>query len=191
VRVHLGLQAIDFASAQDVQQVYTELQPLLFPLSTLYELSGFIKTNQVIAFQLGGEDSFEQMLVPCKESKEDGLTVPVLQIAAEESFQFEYQINRELIAELGDTEYPESEFILEKRFAEDIFQHFRLSFSNWISTAEGGSARTFVDKLLSRKDLPNFEKFRRLEIELGGLLETWLAPDEGEFVVEPVLLRKD
>ena len=191
VRVHLGLQSIDFAGADDVQQIYTEIAPLLVPLSSIYELSAFIKTNQILAFQLGNEDAPERILLPCSASEESVLAFPIKQVSEDESFQFEYQINRELIVDKNDDEYPESEFILEKKLADDIFQHFRLSFSNWISTSDGGAARTFVEKLLERKDLPNFEKFRRLEIQLGGLLESWLAPDDDDFVLEPVLLRKD
>jgi hypothetical protein len=191
VHIHLGLQSVEFAGADDVEKVYSEIASLLTPLSSIYQLSSFVKTNQIVAFQLGTEESPERILLPCGPADEGKLRVPIMQISATESFQFEYQINRELIIDKDDTEYPESEFILEKRLADDIFQHFRLSFSNWISTAEGGSARAFVEKLLERKDLPNFEKFRRLEIQLGGILEAWLAPDEGEFILEPVLLRKD
>ena len=191
LRIHLGLQSVELAGADDVQEVYTEIGPLIVPFSSIYQLSAFVKTNQIVAFQLGGDDAPERILLPCSGSDDSTLRFPVKQVAANESFQFEYQVNRELIVDKDDVEYPESEFILEKRLADDIFQHFRLSFSNWISTTEGGDARAFVQKLLDRKDLPNFEKFRRLEIQLGGILESWLAPDDDEFNLEPVLLRKD
>jgi hypothetical protein len=75
---------------------------------------------------------------------------------------------------------------------DDIYQHLRLSFSTWVAvSSEGSTLRESIKKLIERRDIPAFEKIRRLQIELEALLIGWLAPDPNPFTPEPVFLRSD
>ena len=74
---------------------------------------------------------------------------------------------------------------------EEIYEHFRLTFSNWLSGPEAGQGmRKSIEDIIMKKaveyiggDLPLHEKRKRLEILLGPKLLSWLdhtvAPGKG------------
>jgi hypothetical protein len=74
---------------------------------------------------------------------------------------------------------------------EELYQHFRLSVAAWISSSSAGpSTRKAVEDIIFRKDLPVYEKRKRLEILIGSTLRSWmLSGDDVE--IPPTLIRRD
>jgi hypothetical protein len=117
--------------------------------------------------------------------------VPIEEIG-ETNFEFEYKINRELIFSSREDTWEVTPYILERNQTEDLYQHLRLSFANWIATNPAGSEmRKKIDFLLNRTDLPNYEKLRRMQLEFNSTIESWLYPDPDYKKPDFSLLRKD
>jgi hypothetical protein len=203
IQLHLGLQSIEYAVPIDVEDVYTTLAPKLQPLSKLYTLNGFLTTDQVIGFRLGVPGVTQLINLPCLPYESEGVTKGLIPLEQADWFRFEYELNRAIsfgaFPETGEETkpveaYTDTPYLLGRELAEQIYQHLRLSFSNWIAKTEQRSrVRQFVDRLLYReKTIPIYEKMRRLEIELGSTIQSWFAPDSYEtFAIEPVVFRAD
>ena len=75
---------------------------------------------------------------------------------------------------------------------EDVYQHLRLTFSNWLSTSGAGSdKRTAVGDVLKRFSLPLYEKRKRLDILLEGTVMKWFEPRDKEEDPDIGFLRVD
>ena len=75
---------------------------------------------------------------------------------------------------------------------EDVYQHLRLTFSNWLSTAGAGrEIRDALHNILKRANLPLYEKRKRLDILLEDKVTRWLEPREGDDINEIGFLRVD
>jgi len=181
LHIHVGLQSIDLATAKDVEALYTEvITPQLRPISNIYTIDNFLRNEVgIFGYRLVGNIN-----LPCEDS--EGINAEEV-----DNFQFEYEINRKILIEKDD-KYPESAILLQKNILEDIYQHLRLSFSTWIAISNDSSTlRESIKKLIERRDIPAFEKIRRLQIELEPLLISWLSPDPNPFTPEPVFIRSD
>jgi hypothetical protein len=187
LRIHIGLQTIELADANDTFNIYKNIiTPLLAPISSIYIIDTFYKSNDVFGFRLGDEKAFINL--PCSNTEEfDG---PIEEI---DNFEFEYMLNRKIsMYNPRESDLKKSPYLLQKETMEDIYQHLRLTFSNWIAlNSEGSSLRSKVQKLIERNDIPTFEKIRRLEIDFEPILVSWLSPDPNSFEITPVLLRSD
>lgn len=205
LKVYIGLKNVNLAAANDVFKLYqTEITPRLFPISNVYKIDSFVQTSKIVGYRLGGEDSFATLLLPCASPKS---TEELQRLSAEatiekkatDDFQFEYMINREIqISEKDDVfEQYERSFVLEKKQVDELYEHFRLSFSNWIATMESSEPRQFVEDLVVYKPwlrkpiLPNYEKMRRLELYFGSVLRQWFADSDKPIETQNLLYRKD
>ena len=76
---------------------------------------------------------------------------------------------------------------------EDVYQHLRLTFSNWLATPGAGrDTREALRDVLKRKDLPLNEKRKRLDILLEDKVTGWLEPRrEGDEETSVGFLRVD
>jgi hypothetical protein len=74
----------------------------------------------------------------------------------------------------------------------EIYEHFRLTFSNWLAS-DGGSLRQTLESVIFDRGLPLFEKRKRLEILLGEKVMRWLTTDlqETPSDTQSSLLRVD
>ena len=72
---------------------------------------------------------------------------------------------------------------------EELYQQFRLMVSNWIS--EGGEVRKRVEEIIFHRDLPDFEKKKRLDLFISSTLISWFYPDKEKWEVPVSFLRKD
>jgi len=87
---------------------------------------------------------------------------------------------------LGDEER------LRAREFNEVYEHLRLTFSNWLPTQEdGGEFRETLEATIFRPDLPLFEKRKRLEILLAAEVESWLAEADEDAPRQASLLRVD
>jgi hypothetical protein len=197
LNIHLGLQTVQLAFANDVYTTYKKyIEPRIGQISASYILSKFIRTTRVIGYILGGPNAQSTISLPCVENAAAAAAIkdlPIQQLEPNVQFKFEYQLNREIMMDDGRSgEYEQPAYLIKKKQVEDIYQHLRYSFSTWIATEEDGQElRLQTESLLQRTDLPFWEKMRRLQIEYGSLLESWFAPDSDPYTVEPVLLRND
>jgi hypothetical protein len=112
--------------------------------------------------------------------------------------EMEWTINHEIVLEERETPPPGENLRLEAVEFKEIFEHFRLTFSNWLAIKEeGGKYRSTLETTIFSRTLPLFEKRKRLEILLGPITTEWLttdAADEDEGVARPLetsLLRAD
>ena len=78
----------------------------------------------------------------------------------------------------------------------EIFEHLRLTFSNWLATKEdGGKFRGILEDVIFSRRLPLFEKRKRLEILLSHQISEWITTDfkeeDKKRTQETSLLRVD
>jgi hypothetical protein len=209
LKIYVGIAGIDLASASDVYVFYKEfLTPAFYSYSNVYKLKSFIKTNKIIGFRLGGQGSRGTIVLPCGDIREGGKKIEFcetegddcVRLETREDFMFEYMLNREIMISQDDETFSDIEktsFILKKREADSIYEHLRLSFSNWISSMEHSAERDFVDNLVTYKPwvasapLSNYEKIRRLNIEFGPVLQKWFAMDDSPIDTKNILIKND
>jgi len=199
LHVHLGIQAVPLAPADDVLEVYLEgsdeLPPLATKLGAVYTLQEFLSARRVYAFTLGGPEAPATITLPCGDMTAPGSIPGELVREIEEKAPFEYEISKEVITEKPGAEASRPSFpaLLQREDAEQIYQMLRLTFSNWLaSEMAGGDLRTRLEQLISRGDLPVWERRKRLQLELDGVVLKMLTPDaDYRPLEEPVLLRRD
>jgi len=195
LKLHLGLQSLRLSSANEVLRIYEDtVEPIFGKISSSYLLDSFIRTTKIIGFTLGGDESFTTITLPCGDKLPNEPFEFYEEVVKEpDQFKFEYEINREIV--LGpsrEESYPENPYLVQKKQIEIIYEHLRVSFSTWVATnTSGGQMRRVVETLIERKDIPSWEKLRRLKVEFGGLLNQWFAADPNPFRIEPILLRND
>lgn len=138
---------------------------------------------------------------------EIGIFVPVAETAEipetlelpsqeEEVDEMEWMINKKLA--MGSVALEESsvpvgdEARLRAKEFNETYEHLRLTFSNWLASIEdGGEFRRALEALIFRRDLPLFEKRKRMEILLGAEIESWLYEADEDAPRQATLLRVD
>lgn len=192
LKVHVGVESIPLASAAHTARFYKEIvEPMFVPLSPVYKLTSFIKTVEIVAYRLGDKDAPATILMPCRDDKEQVKGIPIEDVG-KTNFEFEYKINRKLIFMDREDKWEATPYVLERDQTEDLYQHVRLTFANWIAVnPDGAEMRKRIDQLLERTDLPNYEKLRRLQLEYNSTIEKWLYEDPDYKKPDFSLLRKD
>jgi hypothetical protein len=188
------------APANDVEQYYNgHLASVLRGTRAVYTLDSFINTDRIIAFRVGKQSTSEAtqyeslITLPCADKTATSiLQTPVEQLPEGEQFEFEYQLDYSIMTSTKEQDmFEKSDYILKKEYIENIYQHLRLTFSNWVAKVDGADMRRRVEELLGRNDLPAFEKRRRLQIQFERMILNWLAEDPNPFDVQPSLIRRD
>jgi hypothetical protein len=206
LKIYIGLKAIDFASANDVYELYTRvISPLLLPLSELYQITEFKANSKgIYGFYLGSMEGFARVLLPSKSEESEGMEIPedLIETSTVDDYEFEYTITREIVFSTnqdtwGENEGDESTYLLQRKQVEQLYENLRLSFSNWIATVASPSLRKEIEKLvmtqpwLNQPLLTNREKFYRLKILLGSTLQSWLEAEGQGGDTQNVLVRSD
>jgi hypothetical protein len=132
---------------------------------------------------------------------QNGIYIPISPAAegfnvglpVEDVAEMEWSINRKII--MGEevvTPLPGGEEQIKAKQMTEIYEHLRLTFSNWLHTqADGGTIRNVLEETIYRHDIPLFEKRKRLEILLSSTLESWIAEDNEDAEQSASLLRVD
>jgi hypothetical protein len=119
----------------------------------------------------------------------NGLYVPVGPPTAEAAAQIEamptvtidemeWSLNHEICLEEKATEVPHEKSRMKMMEFQEVFEHLRLTFSNWLASKEdGGEFRDTLKSVIFARKLPLFEKRKRLEILLGREIEKWITTD--------------
>ena len=72
---------------------------------------------------------------------------------------------------------------------EELYQQFRLMVSNWIT--EGGEVKQRMENILFSRNLPVYEKRKRMDIFISSTLLSWFYTDNENWEAPVSFLRKD
>ena len=113
---------------------------------------------------------------------QNGIYIPVTAeettAAVEEIDEMEWRMNHQIILEGADSIRTDSMTVMHEKEFDEIFQHLRLTFSNWLAAADGGAGlRTALEDFILNDTLPLFEKRKRLEILLAPTVTEWITTD--------------
>jgi hypothetical protein len=166
------------APADKVKEFYESLKTL--PISPVvlesYEIDTLIRLDQTIpensniyAIQLANG-----LFVPVSKPEKE-IAPLVLESEFREGHELPWSIDSKLVYGKLDKG---KELTMDYAMFEEIYQHLRLTFSNWLATSDS-SLRDELNEILfkdgvSNPDLPLFEKRQRLFIKFGNEIESWL-----------------
>lgn len=92
--------------------------------------------------------------------------------------ELEWTINHTISLEEKDIEVPGEKERMETAEFQEIFEHLRLTFANWLAAKEDAAAfRGVLEEIIYSRKLPLFEKRKRLETLLHKYVESWLTTD--------------
>jgi len=92
--------------------------------------------------------------------------------------QMEWSLNHEICLEEKGVEVPGEKARMKAVEFQEIFEHLRLTFSNWLASKEdGGEFRGVLEDVIFSRKLPLYEKRKRLEILLAHEIEDWITTD--------------
>jgi hypothetical protein len=195
VFIYLSVESVPKASAHDVEDIYTKLRTVLAQDNTLYTLLNFIQTPKgIVAFEIG-DPRVARITLPCKTSAVDtSLKTPIRTVEGD-TFEFEYMIDRKLqLSPTPGVETPPpsplDSFVVSRDRMNEIYEHLRITFANYIATAENSRVREDVKTLVQKRDIPKFEKEQKLAVEFYPVLQKWFYTSPTVPSVQ-VLLRKD
>ena len=119
----------------------------------------------------------------------NGLYVPVSPPSEEAAAQLEgsptrvvdvleWTKNHEISLEEKGNELPGEKERMDMAEFQEIFEHLRFTFSNWLATkADGGEFRKILETTIFSHSLPLFEKRKRMEILLRREVDKWITTD--------------
>jgi hypothetical protein len=194
IETFLNWDGFEPAPADKIVEFYKKYkQPLgMFPGYRPKALVKPTSTGKVAAIQLSSG-----IFIPAapQTSDED------LKLEEMTPLELEWSINKSIMFSLGLEKRVETLKKIETdKQLEEIFEHFRLSFSNWFVGDEDGAGpglRKEVNNIINPAtrvfgyQLPVYEKRKRLEILLGPLLMKWVLATEKGPNIFGNLLRVD
>ena len=90
----------------------------------------------------------------------------------------EWKRNHEICLEEKTVEIPGEKARMEQIEFQEVFEHLRLTFSNWLAAKEdGGEFREVLKDVIFSYKLPLYERRKRLEILLRKEIESWITTD--------------
>ena len=212
--IYLDWDDIKPAPAEDIIRYYQQELESLFSLYPGYRVKYIVRRlseKKIVAIQLENG-----IYIPAGEPKNqaalEATGIPVVVIE-----QFEWAINKKLAginvnAKYNDWNKIELNSIIEntkiekscgsddellrissyKEF-EELYQQFRLMVSNWlISHRAGSELRKGLEDIIFNRNLPEYERRKRLELFISTELLSWFYPDKSVWEsAETSFLRKD
>ena len=191
-RIHFNWDDFKAADTADIINFYESFINIQFDQYQGYEINNIVQYTDRVAVQL-----------------KNGILIPARSITGQSKYQIkterlrknpEWFINKE-IAEPNTSK--SSGFLedmilpLKKKDADEVFQHLRLTFSNYIgSKSAGATLRKRIQDIIERNNeiredyLELYERRKRLEILIGPLIESWLTVSDN-FSPKNSLLRID
>lgn len=168
-KFHFDWDDYDPAPIDDIVRIYKRDFENVFSLYPGYKVLRRVKsrgTGKYVAVQLANG-----LYIPASPPK---IEAEIESLPLVEVNEMEWSLNKE-IAFGKETE---DLFKAEEDEMKEIFEHLRLTFSNWLSSEQASSeVRTTLEKIIFSRDLPLFEKRKRLEILYGKTVLSWLDTD--------------
>jgi len=194
IETFLNWDGFEPAAADKIVEFYGKYkQPLgMFPGYRPKYLVKPTTTGKVAAIQLSSG-----IFIPAAPSASDR----DLHLGELAPMELEWSINKSIMFSLGTEKRVETLRKIETdKQLEEIFEHFRLSFSNWFVGNEDGASSALRKEIAdiinpSTKvfgfQLPVYEKRKRLEILLSPLLMRWIVTTDKGPTIFGTLLRVD
>jgi hypothetical protein len=156
----------------------------------VYSLKRYVKlkeSQEIVAVQLTSG-----IYIPVEAPKKFA-EMPTFPDGPKDVDAMEWQINYAIVDDTNISEEDEKELPqINTKKMEEAFQHLRLTFSNWLnSTPEGGEMRDTLKDLLSDREIPLYEKRKRMEIIMGSTIEQWITDKNEDAEFRPSILRVD
>lgn len=143
------------------------------------------------------------IILPCRptsyndfKAKYDGtISVEIRALPYKKDVEFEYEINDDIAAmDQGPSQTPTyDESMLVREEIEEIYEHYRLTFSRWLRSEDAGTdfRNALRGLIMESPSISPIEKRRRLAYILGPMLSSWLLPKDGDTEKIQTLVRKD
>jgi hypothetical protein len=195
--VHYTIDSIEKAPYTDVLKVYAALKKAMSPFNTLYTVKELLvnSKNQVIAYVLADDSVDVALIMPCEPAplgETGGLLVRKLK---EDTFEFEYQLNRKLqLLVKPSVARPQSKyqiFVDERDKANEIYEHLRVTFANYIATQTDSTLRTYIESVIRDKRKLSIGKIDELVKRFGSTILQWFLRNEKDVQYKEVLVRRD
>lgn len=185
--IHLDWDDFTPAPMDLVVKLYNELFERIFALYPGYKVKRRIKsrgTEKYVAVQLANG-----LYIPAAPPKDESV---VASLPLGEVDEMEWSMNREIYFASEKVPSDETVFRAQESDMREIFEHLRLTFSNWFSSeATSSEFRQQIKEIIDTSTLPLFEKRKRLEILLGPMILSWMDSETPKGEVEGSLLRVD
>jgi len=181
-QLYLNWDDIEYETAEDTVRIYAQYVLPAFPRN-----QGYIPTHLVVNSEknIVGLQLKNLLYIPVAKAKTSQLNFPVVEID-----EFEWEINREIIFGT-DEEYKEIEKkILNERDTEEIYQHLRITFSNWLETKGSSIKSRLEDDIVFNSTISLNDKRKRLIVLFGSLIQSWFTTETNESKHQ-TLLRKN
>lgn len=152
--------------------------------------------------------TYPTILLPCAPTSvtDYAYDVPPVESIDKKDFQFEYDINTSIVLKINTDDKNTFNAALKSSFSksntnvntiqvkreeiENIYQHLRLTFSNWIQLFP--QLKEFLTtRILENRKIPDFEKLKRLDIVLRSTVSSWLTSDGTSTNIDSVFVRRD
>jgi hypothetical protein len=196
-KIHLDWDDYERAPMDEALAYYIRDFDPIFSLYPGYRVARRVRsrsTGRYVALQLANG-----IYIPVKEPKDLSSveTLPLVEVDV-----MEWSLNREFTyaSTQGEREPEEKLLKANENEMNEVFEHLRLTFSNWFSSEEAGPEfRKQIETILfDRKHsilnppLPLYEKRKRLEILLAPIVLGWMSQSDTEDKQELTsLLRVD
>lgn len=208
---NIYLDWADFKAApvEDVIQYYDTVLAPLFSLYPGYTIKYMVRQkldDKIVAVQLN--NGIYIPVAPPKNQKEfDKIKLDTVTIE-----QFEWEINKQLSGVPSNSNISNWNSLLESTSTnkqcgsdpeiqmessdaqfEELYQSFRIMFSNWITSQEAGSSfRKSIEEIIFNSKLPEYERRKRLYLLISSTLLSWFFPDPNHWENHSTsFLRKD
>lgn len=164
------------APLEETLRIYKNyLLPFISARYPGYNLDKYVvskKTNSLVGVQLKN-----LMYIPVEEQDVKTINKDLVTLIDD----FEYDINRDIILK-KTTNYKDVEMtFLKEEDLEEIYQHLRISFANYLTGERGSSIKERLeDDILSNKKMPLKEKRKRMFVLFGSEVQSWLSTEKGE-----------
>jgi len=192
-RLYLDWDDFDPAAADDIIKFYKDNILPMFSQYRGYEPKYIVKSrddDKIIGIRLANG-----FVIPAKEPRTPALVADYRVVIIDD---LEWDINRTIaydtiarerafkMAGIEDEDKGKKSVQLKITDVQDelndIYQHLRLTFSNWLALGAGRDILEKLKEVLKSTSLPLFEKRKRLDILLEGKVMNWLVPVKDEDV---------
>jgi hypothetical protein len=184
--IHLDWDDFTPAPMDLLVKYYKQNFQNFFALYPKYRIKRRIKSNatgKYVAVQLEN-----RLFIPAAPPKNEA---DIADLALGMVDEMEWSMNRDIY--WGKPEVDEDTIFQAKESdMMEIFEHLRLTFSNWFtSKSVSPEFRNTIKKIIDARKLPLFERRKRLEVLLGPTILSWMDTTKPKGEQEGSLLRVD
>jgi hypothetical protein len=184
-QVYLNWDDIEYESAEDTVRIYRQYILPAFPRYQGYTPAHLVVNSDkiIVAIQLKN-----LLYIPVAKAKTSQLDLSVRDLSG--GHEFEWEINREIIFGTDEEHKEVERKIMNEKETEEIYQHLRITFSNWLETKGSAIKKKLEDDIIFNSSISLNDKRKRLIVLFGSLIQSWFSTETNEST-HKTLLRKD